>query len=326
MSGKILISSFYDREIIKPELEKLSSEHELIFCDEGRTLTKPELMEYLSKGVEIVIAAEEKYSTEIFSSCPSLKMIARDGVGLDSIDIGEATDAGVLVVNAPVVHEAVADLTLGLILSGIRKIVICNNLMRRGEWNNRDKFLSDGIEGKVLGLLGFGRIAQATARRTRPFNMELISYDPCANEKIAEDLGVELVSFERLIAAADILSIHIPLNEKTTGIIDENVFRSMKKSAWIINTSRGAVINEEALVKALKERQIAGAALDVLSTEPPVITDPIFEMENVILTPHVGSDTKNTFRRVYQSLVKDINLYFRGKLPVNAVNPEAFNG
>lgn len=326
MKRKVLISSFYDRDIIKPELEKLSSDCVIYFCEEGHTLSQTELINYLSQGIEIVIAAEEKYTSEVFSSCPSLKMIARDGVGLDSIHIDEATDAGVLIVNAPVVHEAVADLTLGLILAGIRKIVTGNTLMRKGEWNNRDKFLSEGIDGKVLGLLGFGRIAQASARRAKSFNMSIISHDPFGNKKTAKKLGVELVPFEKLITESDILSIHIPLNEKTKGLIDMHVFKSMKNLAWIINTSRGAVINEEDLIGALKRGEIAGAALDVLSNEPPDVTSPLFNMENVILTPHVGSDTKDTFRRVYQSLVKDINLFLRGALPVNAVNPEAFHG
>jgi phosphoglycerate dehydrogenase-like enzyme len=319
---KVLVASFYNRAIVKPALDRLSEEADLVLCEEGRSLREDELLARLP-GIDAVIAAEERYTKRIFDGAPGLKLIARDGVGLDSIDIAEATRHGVLVTNAPVVHESVADLAMGLILAVVRKIPVGNAGMRGGRWVERDLYLSRDVNGLCLGLVGFGAIGRAVAKRAAGFDMRVLAYDPAPDRRIAESLGVTLVALDVLFSQADVVSLHVPLTGKTRGLIDAAAIARMKKGAFLINTSRGEVVDEEALCQALKRGALEGAGLDVLSVEPPPAAHPLFGLENVVLTPHVGSDTTGTFLKVYETAVSDLCLFFGGKRPRYLVNPEA---
>ena len=320
LKPRVLVSSYYDRNSVQPALDRLAAAAEVILCEEGRSLRADELLSRL-EGVDAVIAAEERYTKNIFDNAPRLRMIARDGVGLDSIDLAEATRHNVIVTNAPVVHESVADLAMGLILTVVRRIAIGNAGMRSGKWVQRDRYLSRDVHGLCLGLLGFGAIGRAVAKRAAGFDMRVLACDPNPDQRVAEALGVELVDFETLLTEADVVSLHVPLTERTKGIIDEQAIGRMKKGAFLINTSRGQVLHEEALYQALREGALGGAGLDVLSVEPPPANHPLFELENVVVTPHVGSDTTGTFRRVYETAVSDICLFFSGKRPQHVVNP-----
>jgi len=324
MSRRVLVSSFYNRECIKPALDRLAGQAEVIVCEEGRTLTEDEIISYLP-GVEVVIAAEEPYNARVFDHAGQLKMIARDGVGIDSVDLAEATRRGIIVNNAPVVHESVADLTMGLIIAAVRKMLRCDRGMREGRWTDRDRYLSSDVNGMTLGLLGFGRVARAVARRAWGFDMTMLTCDPYVDESIARQLGVRPVSLDELLETADILSIHTPLTDQTRGMIDAKALAKMKDGAFIINTARGAIIDESALVAVLESGKLAGAGLDVVCNEPPGSDNPLFRFDNVIFTPHVGSDTFGTFAKVFESTVTDILLFFAGKRPRNVVNGDVFN-
>jgi phosphoglycerate dehydrogenase-like enzyme len=319
---KVLVASFYNRLSVKPALDRLSEAADLVLCEEGRTLREEELLARL-EGIDAVIAAEERYTARIFDRAPRLALIARDGVGLDSIDIAEATRRGVLVTNAPVVHESVADLAMGLILAVVRKIPVGNAGMRSGRWVERDLYLSRDVNGLCLGLVGFGAIGRAVARRAAGFDMRVLAHDPAPDRRIAESLGVALVSLDVLLSEADVVSLHVPLTGKTRDLIDPGALGRMKKGAFLINTSRGEIVDEAALYQALKAGRLGGAGLDVLSIEPPPAAHPLFELENVVLTPHVGSDTTGTFLKVYEAAVSDIRLFLSGKRPRHLVNPEA---
>jgi len=322
MKKRVLISSFYNREAVAPALAKLAQHAEVVTGNNiGRSFTEEEIINAL-KGIDAVIAAEEPYNARVFESAPQLLMIARDGVGLNNIDICKATEYGVVVNNAPVVHESVADLAMGLIIAAVRKIGAGDKGMRAGQWTDRDRYLCPDVNGKTLGLLGFGRIAQAVARRAAGFNMKILAHDICPDPVAAEKLGVRMVAMDELLKNSDILSIHTPLTPQTSKFINRETIGKMKDGAYLVNTSRGEVVDETALIEALKAGKIAGAGLDVVCGEPPDAGNQLFMLDNVVFTPHVGSDTCDTFLKVYESAVDDILLLFSGDEPRNIINRE----
>ena len=322
MKPKVFVASYYTEKVIRPALERLSQyTGEIIMGNDlGRSLTEEEIIPAL-KDIDVVIAAEEPYNEKVFTSNRNLLMIARDGVGLNSIDIDAATNHGVMVTNAPVIHETVADLAFGLLIATVRKLRICDKGMREGKWTDRDSYTSTDVNGKTLGLLGFGRVAKAMACRAAGFGMEMIAYDIIQDNKTAAKLGVKLVDFEELLRSSDILSLHTPLNPQTKNLIDDKAFSIMKDGVYIINASRGEIVNEIALVNGLKTGKVAGAGLDVVCEEPPNLKNPLFGFENVIFTPHVASDTFDNFLNVYESVVDAIITLFSGQKPANIINP-----
>ena len=323
MKKKVLVTSFYNRQVVGPSLKRLSEHAQVILGQEKRVLTEDEILGRLD-GIDAVIAAEEPYNERVFEPAPQLAMIARDGVGLDSIDLEAATKYGVIVNNAPVVHESVADLALGLIIAAVRKVRIGDIGMRSGAWTARDIYLCPDVNGMTLGLLGFGNVARALAKRAVGFDMKVVAFDPFVDKICAESLGVGLVEFNELLARSDVLSIHAPLTPKTHKIINARTIAKMKEGAYIVNTARGGLIDESALYEALSSGKLAGAGLDVVDNEPPKPDNPLFKLDNVTFTPHVGSDTTGTFAKVYDSAVTDILLLFAGEKPRHVTNPEVF--
>lgn len=322
MKKKVLVTSFYNRDAISPAIRRLSAYADVVMGNNyGRSLTEQEIITSLN-GISAVIAAEEPYTAKVFESAYGLLMVARDGVGLNNIDIEAATRCGVVISNAPVVHQSVADLAFGLIIAVVRKIVVGDHGMRNGEWTERNKFLSPDVYGKTLGLIGFGRIARAVAKRANGFDMKVLAYDIYPDRNAADMLDVKLASLEELLGSSDIISIHTPLTPQSQGIINSETISLMKDGVYLVNTSRGEVIDEAALANALRTGKIAGAGLDVLCGEPPEPGNPLFTLDNVVLTPHVGSDTFDTFSRVFESAVTDILTLFSGSKPQNIINPD----
>lgn len=291
--------------------------------DLGRSFTEDEIIQRLD-GMDVVIAAEEPYRERVFKAAPRLGMVARDGVGFDSVDLEAATRYGVVATNAPVLHETVADMTFGLILAVVRKIIICDRGVRQGRWLERDLFLASDVNGKTLGIFGFGRIGRAVAMRAAGFNMKIIAYDPYADPNMAKEAGVCLVDKEELLRTADIITIHMPLTPQTQDMMDAKAFEKMKDGACLINIARGEIVDEQALIAALKSGRLSGAGLDVIRNEPPKPDNPLFQFENVVFTPHVGSDTFDTFRKVCECVVDDVLLFLEGKKPSHVLNPDVF--
>ena len=324
MKKTVLVTSFYNRQVVRLSLNQLSEQVEVILGQEERILTEDEILGRLD-GIDAVIAAEEPYNERVFESAPQLAMIARDGVGLDSIDLAAATKYGVIVNNAPVVHESVADLAVGLMIAAVRKIRTGDEGVRAGHWTDRDRYLCPDVNGKTLGLLGLGKIGQAVAKRAKGFSMEVVAYDPYVDKKLAERLDVKLVDLDELFRKSDILSIHAPLTEDTRNIIGPETIAKMKDGAYLVNTSRGGLVDESALYQSLSSGKLSGAGLDVVCGDPPTIDKPLFELENVTFTPHVGSDTVGTFAKVFEMAVTDILLFFSGKSPQHIVNPKVLD-
>jgi len=281
------------------------------------------------KDIDVLMVVYAKITEKIIDSAEKLKGIVRYGIGVDNIDLKAATRRKIPVANIPdYCIGTVADHTLALILALNRKIPMADRILRTGEWgvwtSPPSKLKGTDLEGKVLGLIGVGKIGAAVATRAKGFGMRIIAYDPYLTKEISEKLDIELVDLPTLLKNADFVSIHAPLTPETCGMIGEGELRLMKRTAYIINTARGPIIQERALYKALKEGWIAGAGLDVYEKEPPNPDNPILKLENVVLTPHIAYYTEEAIWRLEMSAVEEAIRILQGQLPKNLVNKEGF--
>jgi D-3-phosphoglycerate dehydrogenase len=308
------------------EEKKILSKHADVKL--AKSLNEDELAEE-AKDADVIMVVYAKIAEKIINSAAKLRGIARYGIGVDNIDLKAASKRRIPVANVPdYCIGTVADHAFALILALNRKLLLADNILRSGEygiWTSPSpKLMGVDLEGKVLGLVGIGKIGSAVAARAKGFGMKVMAFDPYIPKEIAEKLGVELVDLETLLKNADFISIHVPLTPETRGIIGEKELRLMKRTAYIINTARGPIIQEKALYKALKNGWIAGAGLDVYEKEPPDPDNPLFKLENVILTPHIAYYTKEAIWRLEMSAVEEAIRILQGKMPKNLVNKEAF--
>jgi glyoxylate reductase len=256
-------------------------------------------------------------SRAVFEACPELKVVANVAVGYNNIDVAAARERGVVVTNTPdVLTEASADLTWALILSITRRIVEGDRLVRAGGWKGwaLDFMLGSDLRGKQLGVIGFGRIGQAVAARASAFGMR-VAYQ---SRKVVGPPDYQPMPYDRLMATSDVVTLHCPLTDETRHLIDQKSLARMKRSAYLVNTSRGPVVDESALVWALKNRIIAGAALDVYENEPHVHPD-LARLENVVLAPHLGSATTETRTAMADLAVHNVIAVLTGNPPLTPV-------
>jgi len=273
----------------------------------------------------ILTLLTDKIDAEIMDKAPKLRIISNYAVGYDNIDVKSATQRGIMVTNTPgVLTETTADLAFALILATARRIVEADKFTRSGKWKSWGPmlFLGRDVYGATLGIIGLGRIGQAVARRAKGFNMKVIYYSRKRKEDVERELGVEYRELRSLLREADIVSIHTPLTEETYHLIGEKELSLMKPTAILINTARGAVVDQKALYKALKERRIFGAGLDVYEKEPIDADDPLMELDNVVLLPHIGSASVETRGRMARMAAGNLLAGLRGEKPPNLVNPE----
>jgi D-3-phosphoglycerate dehydrogenase len=245
---------------------------------------------------------------EIISACPNLEVIGRAGAGLDNIDTASAEKHGVAVVYTPDENSiAVAELVLGLMLSLVRKIPLAWKDTRAGGWK-RQKFTGGELYGKTLGIVGFGRIGRLVAERAAAFGMTLLAYDEfvASDSPEAERLNTTMITFEELLRRAHFVTLHVPLTDSTSGFFGLDKFRQMKQNACFINSSRGEVVNEADLITALETGEIAAAALDVRSLEPPELGQ-LETLDNVILTPHIGAFSREAQDRVVTTVCREVS-------------------
>jgi phosphoglycerate dehydrogenase-like enzyme len=296
--------------------------------DAGCELIKPETFEKypaadlirLLKGCDASLASSETYSEEVFAACPQLKIVSRCGVGYDAVDVAAATRAGVVCTNTPgAMVDAVADFTVGLILMCARRIGELDALVHAGGWAELSGVL---VTGKTLGLVGFGQIGRAVARRMAGFDMRILAYDPLAPEETG--LPVERVGLEELLACADFVSVHAPATPETAGMFGPSLFAAMKPGAYFINTSRGALVDEDALIEALKQGRIAGAALDVTVQEPLPDDHPLRSAPNLILTAHNAFNAREAASRMCNMAARNVLKLMRGAAPEATINPEVY--
>ncbi len=294
--------------------------YELVPSPKDGLLSEDEMVAAVG-DVDAVIAGVEPITSRVLEAAPRLRVVARRGVGYDTVDVAAATARKVAVtITVGALTETVADLTFGLLLAAARKIPLLDRMVKAGGW---DRIPSTDVCGKTLGLVGFGAIGRAVARRAEAFEMRVIACDLKPDEAAASALGAELCDLGNLLSESDFISIHVPLTPATRGMVDAAALRRMKRSAILINTSRGDVVDEPALIEALREGVIAGAALDVFGKEPPGDLT-LAGMEQVVATPHVGSHTIETLLRMERSCAESVIAVLSGRKTPCAVNPEVF--
>ena len=254
---------------------------------------------------------------EKLSKC---KVIGRYGVGVDSVDVKAATDLGIVVANVPdYCVEEVADQALSMILALIRKTVFFDQKVKSNEWDFRQGRPIHRIKGKTLGLIGCGRIGLEVAKRISAFGVRVITFDPYLQK---EPEGIELMDFDIVLKESDFISIHCPLNEASRHLIGEKEFQKMEKKPLIINTSRGPIIDEAALIQALTKRQVSGAGLDVLEKEPPDPQNPLLKMENIIIAPHISFYSEESISELKRRTAENVSSVLLGNWPRSVVNQE----
>lgn len=273
------------------------------------------------EGCDAVVAASEPYNAEVFAACPQLKVVSRCGVGTDSVDMKAAAEAGVIATNTPgAMTQAVADFTLALMLAAARRLPEADALMRAGGWQ---ELRGSGVSGKTLGLIGTGRIGSAVAERAIGFRMRILAYDPVVSSVGIP--GVEFVDLETLLQESDFVSLHCPATPETTGMMNKERLEKMKPSAFLINTGRGALINETDLLQALHLETIAGAALDVYQQEPLPADHPLRSAPRTVLTPHNAFNALESTQEMSRQSALNILDLMQGRIPANVCNPNVWN-
>jgi len=289
--------------------------------EEDRPLDDAKLASLVSRErPAALIPGAEPVSEAVLSASESLRMIMKHGVGVDNIDLGAATSLGIAVANAPGTNaDAVADLTVALMLSLLRGVCPANASTRSGSW---ERYMGHQLGAMVVGVVGTGRIGSAVCRRVAAFGSKLLGYDVFENEDLKSSCGLEYLPLDKLLGEADIVTLHAPLLPQTVGMIGPSELAHMKASALLVNCARGELVDEQALADVLRDRRIAGAAVDVFGTEPPQ-DSPLLQLDNVLATPHIGAYTyeaMETMDRLCAETVIDV--LDRGLIPSNVLNPE----
>ena len=260
---------------------------------------------------------------KVFSACKKLKVVGRTGIGYDVIDVPAATRHNVVVCNVPsYCEDEVSDHAMALLLSCVRRTVRYTNSVKGGVWDWKVGAPIPRLRGMTLGLMGFGKIPRALVPKARAFGLNVIACDPYLKPEAAAKEGVELVNFDALLARSDFISVHCPLNDETRGLFGKAAFGKMKKTAFILNTARGAVIDTAALADALQRGVIAGAGLDVMPQEPPRVDDALLKCDNLVVTPHVGWYSEGSIVALQGNIARYVAEVCVGKKPAAVVNPD----
>lgn len=320
---KIFVSRLFP-----PPTDEILSE----FCDvEVHPDENPPSKEKLLEGVKgkdgLLCSISDRIDREILEASPQLKVVSTYSVGYDHIDVSEATKRGIYVTYTPgVLTDATADATWALLMAAARRITEADKFIREGKWRIAwapNMLVGEDVWGRTLGIIGLGRIGSAVARRAKGFNMKVLYYDAIrASQEKEMELGVEYRPLEELLREADYVTIHVPGGKETYHLIDEQRLRLMKPSSYLINTSRGSTVDQRALVKALREGWIAGAALDVYEKEPIDHDDPLLKLDNVVLAPHIGSGSKQARFKMGETAAKNLISVLKGEKPPFLVNED----
>ncbi|MGP4062854.1 C-terminal binding protein [Halobacillus sp. H74] len=317
---KVLVAD-YTYSTLEPEKKVLETADAEMISAQCRT--EEDVIE-AAQGVDGIICQYAPITKNVIERLDKCKVIARYGVGFDTIDVQAATEKGIMVSNVTdYCLDEVSNHAFALLMACARKIVQLNESVKNGTWDSKIAKPIYRLNGQKLGLVGLGNIPQTLAMKAKAFGLEVLAYDPFVSTETAENTGVKLVDLETLCKEADYLSVHPPLNKHTQGMISDDQFKWMKKSAYIINTSRGGVIDESALIRALQANEIAGAGLDVLETEPISEDNPLLEMPNVILNPHSAYYSEESELELKQKTAQNVADVLSGKVPPYLVNKDA---
>ena len=290
--------------------------------DERPDLAPAGLADAIAEYDALIVRSQTKVTAEVFERASRLRVVGRAGIGLDNVDVEAATRAGVMVVNAPQSNIlSAAEHTLALLLAQARNIPQADAALRAGRWERR-RFEGVELNGKTLGIVGLGRVGAMVAQRAGAFGMRLVGFDPYVSRDRARALGVELMpNLEAVLVQADFLTVHLPRTPETVGLIGRRELALMKPGAILINTARGALVDQGALAEALRDGRLAGAGLDVYPQEPlPPEANPFRDLDNVVLTPHAGAVTREANARSRKMPVDNIIAFLEGR-PEHVVNP-----
>ena len=286
-----------------------------------KTELKPDVLKETIRDYDaLIVRSATKVTKDVIGQANKLRVIGRAGVGLDNVDLEAATQKGIIVMNTPAGNTiSTAEHTLSMILALSRNIPQSNASLKHGEWK-RSKFMGVELYNKILGIIGLGRIGSEVARRALSFGMKVLTYDPFLSREIAESLGVEVVELKELLGRSDYITVHTPLTDETKHIISTKELAMMKQGVRIINCARGGIIDEVALVNAIKEGKVAGSAIDVFEKEPPSPDNELLKLDNVITTPHLGASTEEAQVNVAIEVAEIVRDALLGKGIRNAAN------
>ncbi len=311
---RVLVSDKISQEGVDILKEESHIEVEVSFG-----MSKDELKRIIGDFDGIIIRSATKLTRDVLEEAKNLKVIGRAGSGLDNVDVEFATRRGIVVMNTPGGNTiTTAEHAISLLLSCVRKIPQATASMKEGKWE-KSKFIGVEVTDKVLGVVGLGRVGSAVAERAKGLKMRVLGYDPYISQERAEHLGVKLVNLDELLKESDFITIHTPLNESTRNLIDKSAFSKMKRGVFIVNCARGGIVNEMDLYDAIKEGIVQGAALDVFEKEPPERL-PLFDLDEVVLTPHLGASTHEAQKKVAIDVAKQIIDFLVHGIVRNAVN------
>lgn len=266
----------------------------------------------------LVVRSRTKVTRELIEKAKNLKIIARAGIGVDNIDIEASKEYKIPIINAPDAStETVADLTIGLLLCVIRNISYADRRIRKGNWKKSD-LLGRDLSSLKMGIIGLGKIGRAVAKRASAFGMEIHAYDAYIPDEDIRKMGIIPQTLSNLLKTCDVISIHVPYNNETAGMLSEDMFKIMKNGSYLINVSRGGIVDETALLKAIKSKKIAGAAIDVFEVESGI--HPLFQFDNVVVTPHIGASTVDAQRKVGIEIADKLIRFFIKKEKLKTVN------
>jgi D-3-phosphoglycerate dehydrogenase len=303
-------------ELSPATVEALGPDFEIRHCNGA---DRDELLAAIATADAILVRSATKVDAEALAAAPRLKVVARAGVGLDNVDVRAATQSGVMVVNAPTSNiVSAAELAVALMLAAARHVSPAHAALKNGEWK-RSRYTGVELYEKTVGIVGLGRIGVLVAQRLSAFGMKVIAYDPYVQAGRAAQMGVRLVDLDTLLAESDFMSVHLPKTSETVGLIGVEQLHRVKPSLVLVNAARGGIVDEEALYSALKEGRVAAAGLDVFAQEP--CTDsPLFQLENVVATPHLGASTDEAQEKAGIAVARSVRLALSGELVPDAVN------
>lgn len=317
---------FITRRIPEAGIRTLKPYCEIRYRDALEPMNKEELLKEVRDIDALYCTLSERIDREVVDAGENLKVIATMSVGVDHIDMDYVTSKGIYVVYTPgVLTDTTADFAWSLLMATARRVVEADRLIRAGGWRSSwapTMMLGYDVHGKTLGIIGFGRIGQAVARRAKGFNMRVLYYDIIRREDLEKKLGVEYKLMDEILREADFITIHVPLTPQTERLIGEKELRMMKRTAILINTSRGKVIDQDALIRALKEGWITAAGLDVFEEEPLPMDSPLIKLENVVLTPHIASASYETRSKMAEYAAYGLISVLKGEVPDNLYNKD----
>ena len=283
----------------------------------------------LAADADAIMTCFAKVTRKVIEAAPKCRIVARYGIGVDNIDIQCATERGIVVTNVPsYCQDEVSDHALALLLALARKVTIYDRATKSGRWDVQVGQPIHRVRGQTLGIVGLGRIGATLAAKAAAFGLRVLAHDPNLTPGQARERGAEKVDFATLLRESDFVSIHAPLGaqEGTAGLFGEAEFRAMKRTAFLINTARGGIVDDRALARALREGIIAGAGIDVLPTEPPPADSPLLRLDNLILTPHAAFYSEESLVDLQTLAAREVARVFKGERPVSPVNPQVLAG